>query len=89
MILFLNKRDLFTEKLKEKQFADYISGYTGPNEEKECTAHMKNMFLEKNKCDKNVFVQITCATDTGNMKFVFNAVIAIILENNMKASGLA
>lgn len=29
-----------------------------------------------------------CA-DTSNVKFVFNAVVAIILEENLKASGLA
>ena len=32
---------------------------------------------------------ITCATDTSNVKFVFNAVLAMILEENLKASGLA
>ena len=89
MILFLNKKDLFEEKLLEKKFGDYIVDYTGPNEMKPCCDHMKGMFLAKNKADKSVFVQITCATDTSNVKFVFNAVVAIILEENMKSSGLA
>jgi len=89
MILFLNKKDLFEEKLAEKKFSDYIVDYSGPNELKPCTDHMKGMFLAKNKADKSVFVQVTCATDTSNVKFVFNAVVAIILEENMKSSGLA
>ena len=89
MILFLNKKDLFEDKLKEKKFGDYIVDYSGPNEMKPCCDHMKGMFLAKNKADKSVFVQITCATDTSNVKFVFNAVVAIILEENMKSSGLA
>ncbi|KAL1521159.1 hypothetical protein AB1Y20_022712 [Prymnesium parvum] len=89
MILFLNKKDLFEEKLAEKRFADYIVDYSGANELKPCCDHMKDLFLKKNKADKSVFVQITCATDTSNVKFVFNAVVAIILEENMKSSGLA
>jgi len=89
MILFLNKKDLMEEKLKEKTFADFVEGYSGANEMKPCCDHMKTMFLAKNKADKSVFVQITCATDTSNVKFVFNAVVAIILEENMKNSGLA
>jgi len=89
MILFLNKKDLMEEKLKEKNFGDFVESYSGPNEFKACCDHMKGMFLAKNKADKSVFVQITCATDTSNVKFVFNAVVAIILEENMKSSGLA
>jgi len=89
MILFLNKKDLMEEKLVEKNFADFVESYSGPNEFKPICDHMKGMFLAKNKADKSVFVQITCATDTTNVKFVFNAVVAIILEENMKASGLA
>ena len=90
MILFLNKKDLFEEKLKEKKFSDYIADYTGANELKPCCDHLKSMFLAKNKqAEKSVFVQVTCATDTTNVKFVFNAVVAIILEENMKSSGLA
>lgn len=38
---------------------------------------------------KSVYTHATCATDTGNVKFVFGAVVTIILEENMKASGLA
>jgi guanine nucleotide-binding protein G(i) subunit alpha len=89
MILFLNKTDLLVEKLAEKRFSDYVESYNGPNEEKACCDHMKGMLLAKNKADKSVFVHYTCATNTNNVKFVFNAVVAIILAENMKNSGLA
>lgn len=85
----MNKKDLFEEKLKHKQFADYVEGYTGPNELKACCDYMKGLFLAKNKAEKSVFVQVTCATNTSNVKFVFNSVINTILEENMKTSGLA
>lgn len=90
MILFLNKKDLFEEKLQDRKFEDYVSAHKGlPNELKECSETVKKMFLAKNKADKSVFCHVTCATDTKNVSFVFNAVVTIILEENMKASGLA
>ena len=96
MILFLNKRDLFEMKLAKKplkQFYapakadDSLGDDTNP---KMCGDFFKKLFLAKSKNpDKSIFTHITCATDTTNVKFVFNAVVAIILEENLKASGLA
>jgi GTPase SAR1 family protein len=94
IILFLNKKDLFEKKLEEKVFADYCKKksdpYDGPNEMKPAAEYTKKLFLAKKKdADKSIYSHITTAIDTSNVKFVFNAVIAIILENNLKASGLA
>ena len=96
LILFLNKKDLFEQKLKKKVFADYINKdyqrdkYEGPNEMQPCADHLKKLFLQKNKSpDKSIFTHITTAIDTSNVKFVFNAVVAMILEENLKNSGLA
>jgi len=92
IILFLNKKDLFEKKLLEKRFADFVKDYDGgsPNELKPCADHVKTKMLErcKNK-DKSIFTHITTAIDTTNVRFVFNAVVAMILEENLKASGLA
>jgi len=96
MILFLNKKDLFEKKLKEKNFADYVNKnesrepYTGKNEMQECAEYQKANFLKRNKnLDKTIYSHITTAIDTSNVKFVFNAVVAMILETNLKSSGLA
>ena len=95
VILFLNKKDLFEYKLKGKSFADYINRntahtYDGPNEMKLCAEFIRGLFLALNKnAEKTVFTHITTAVDTSNVKFVFNAVVAMILEENLKASGLA
>jgi len=102
MILFLNKRDLFDMKFAKKPLSKYFPEYDGPefNPDEDDTKSKdtkgkaykfwENKF--KSKCkdkEKSIYTHVTCATDTGNVKFVLNAVIAIILENNMKASGLA
>jgi len=98
MILFLNKKDLFEMKLEKKVFADFNNQmcdkdgrdeYKGANTLAETSEYVKTQFLKKNKGEKSIFSHATCATDTSNVKFVFDAVVAIVLENNMKASGLA
>jgi len=90
LILFLNKKDLFEKKLKEKTFSDYVKEYTGTNDMKPCAEYVKELMLKQQKDkSKSVFPHITTAIDTSNVKFVFNAVVAMILEANLKASGLA
>ena len=57
---------------------------------KPAAEHIKTLMLERNKNkDKSIFSHITTAIDTSNVKFVFNAVVAMILEANLKSSGLA
>jgi len=93
MILFLNKHDLFQRKLEKTHIKDYFEDYTGAKggSQKsfdEGCAFFKEKFLaeSKNK-DKSIYTHITCATDTKNVSFVFNAVVCIILEANMKQAG--
>ena len=71
-------------------FKEYVATYEGPNEMKPCADHVKQLMVDrcKNK-EKSIFSHITTAIDTSNVKFVFNAVVAMILESNLKASGLA
>ena len=43
---------------------------------------------KKNKRDKAVFTHVTCATDTGNIQFVLNAVNMIFRAKDMAAQGI-
>jgi GTPase SAR1 family protein len=90
MILFLNKRDLFEMKMVKKPLSKYFPEYTGGDDNvKAAHKFWEEKFKAKNKMtEKSIYTHVTCATDTGNVKFVFNAVVAIILEDNLKASGL-
>jgi len=91
LILFLNKCDLFEKKLAEgKQMQDYVKAYSGPNEMKPASEYIKQEFMKRNRNpDKSIFAHVTTAINTSNVKFVFNAVVAMILEENLKSSGLA
>jgi hypothetical protein len=91
IILFLNKVDLFEEKIKKstiksiKEFSDYKGK---KNDFKAGVSYFKNKFLEKNKHPdtKVIYTHLTCATDTQNVKVVFNACKDILLYDNIKAS---
>lgn len=52
--------------------------------------YIKQQFLDLNirKEDKEIYAHLTCATDTQNVKFVFDAVTDIIIKENLKDCGL-
>jgi len=89
MILFLNKRDLFAEKLQHSPLTIAFEDYSGGGSWEDAAQWIGERFQEQNKTkSKVVYVQVTCATDTSNVRFVFNAVKDTILNQAMNASGL-
>eukprot|EP00735_Rhodelphis_limneticus_P003062 TRINITY_DN1426_c0_g1::TRINITY_DN1426_c0_g1_i1::g.27193::m.27193 TRINITY_DN1426_c0_g1::TRINITY_DN1426_c0_g1_i1::g.27193 ORF type:complete len:352 (+),score=132.92,sp/P16894/GPA1_DICDI/54.34/3e-136,G-alpha/PF00503.15/1.1e-129,Arf/PF00025.16/0.28,Arf/PF00025.16/4.1e-11,Miro/PF08477.8/18,Miro/PF08477.8/1.9,Miro/PF08477.8/2.4e+02,Gtr1_RagA/PF04670.7/3.1,Gtr1_RagA/PF04670.7/0.3,AAA_29/PF13555.1/0.024 TRINITY_DN1426_c0_g1_i1:116-1171(+) len=89
IILFLNKKDLFEDKIKNTDLNVCFSDYTGGCNFDSASKFIIEKFKELNKNDKKqVYPHLTCATDTQNIRFVFNAVKDIILHNNLNASGL-
>lgn len=92
IILFLNKKDLFAKKLESKTFGDFRKDYEGDNSEPECSKYCKELFLKQRPFvegkTKFIYSHVTTATDTKNVAFVFNAVVSMILDKNMKESGL-
>lgn len=89
IILFLNKRDLFEKKIKSVPLTVCFPNYKGSQEYKECVEYMTQQFLERCRFEnKAVYCHVTCATDTGNVKFVFEAVKDIIINRNLDTNGL-
>lgn len=88
MILFLNKRDLFAEKIEKVPLKDYFPEYTGSNTYDEGTEYIQRLFESKNQQDKDVYTHITCATDTNNIFAVFNSVKDIIIKKGLTQAGL-
>lgn len=81
IILFLNKKDLFEQKLRERPLTDVYPEYTGPSTYQASVNFIRDMFVELNKNPerKTVYTHATCATDTGNIEFVFNSVTNVII----------
>lgn len=84
IILFLNKRDIFAEKLKETPLSAYFPDYKGSTLEEGCD-FMQGLFHERNHTesaagDRYFYVHVTCATDTDNVIHVFNCVKDIVIK---------
>mmetsp|Transcript_6665 Transcript_6665/g.8771 ORF Transcript_6665/g.8771 Transcript_6665/m.8771 type:complete len:357 (-) Transcript_6665:257-1327(-) len=91
MILFLNKRDLFAEKIMIKDIKSvlHFSDFPGGLGDFEVgVQYFLNQFLKVNQNPERViYHHVTCATDTQNVQVVFNACKDIILRGNLKDSG--
>ncbi|NWH57695.1 GNAT2 protein, partial [Sakesphorus luctuosus] len=82
IILFLNKKDLFEEKIKKVHLSICFPEYDGPNTFEDAGNYIKTQFLDLNmrKDVKEIYSHMTCATDTQNVKFVFDAVTDVIIK---------
>ncbi|CAG5980260.1 unnamed protein product [Menidia menidia] len=90
IILFLNKKDLFDEKITRSPLSICFPEYTGANKFDEAASYIQTKFedLNKKKDTKEIYTHFTCATDTKNVQFVFDAVTDVIIKNNLKDCGL-
>ncbi|KFD51061.1 LOW QUALITY PROTEIN: hypothetical protein M513_08102, partial [Trichuris suis] len=89
IILFLNKKDLFEEKIKKSPLTICFPEYTGRQDYHEASAYIQAQFEAKNKStNKEIYCHMTCATDTTNIQFVFDAVTDVIIANNLRGCGL-
>lgn len=90
MILFLNKSDLFRDKITNVPLTVCFPDCTAPQEYDPASVFVREQFLSRNRtASRYVYVHITCATNTDNVRAVFNAVKDIILTASLKTLGTA
>lgn len=84
LILFLNKCDLFEEKIQKVDLSVCFSEYQGGLDYDAGCEFLKEKFKSLNRQQgKLVYMHITCATDTENIKFVFNATRDVVLQDQL------
>lgn len=90
LILFLNKKDLFEQKLRENPITVCFPDYTGPNTFQDTTTFIRDKFVRLNRHPerKTVYTHVTCATDTDNIQFVFDSVVDIIIAEHFRTASL-
>ncbi|PVV02338.1 hypothetical protein BB560_003211 [Smittium megazygosporum] len=89
IILFLNKLDLFREKIPKFPLSDYFPDYTGGNNVDAAGDYILKRFVSLNASDsKQIYTHFTCATDTSHIKFVMAAVNDIIIQNSLREVGV-
>jgi hypothetical protein len=90
MILFLNKRDIFNNKIMKVNLSSYFPEYPGPDRDP-ITAQewIREQFVSRNLTPgKIIYPHVTCATDTNNVAAVFNAVKETIIRKHLEQAGL-
>lgn len=90
IILFLNKIDLFKEKLCKSPLNKYFPEYAGDNlNYDQASQFFLEKFVSLNQSEaKQIYTHFTCATDTTQIKFVMAAVNDIIIQTNLRDVGL-
>ncbi|XP_023682142.1 guanine nucleotide-binding protein subunit alpha-14-like [Paramormyrops kingsleyae] len=84
VILFLNKKDILEEKIAYSHLGDYFPDFKGPNDAESAKQFILKMFVEQNPDKKKtIYAHFTCATDTQNIRFVFDAVKDTVLKHNL------
>lgn len=83
VILFLNKKDLFAEKIKKvdpkKWFPAYKGGCDYDKAEAFFTDQFRSLVMSEEK-QRQTFVYSTCATDTQNIEVVFQSMRQVFFD---------
>jgi len=85
IVLFLNKVDLFKEKLAKKDLRCCFPDYSGGNNFENAANFITQKYINVNKNkEKMIYTKLTTATDTNNIRVIFESVRDIIIKENLK-----
>jgi len=87
-IIFLNKCDLFKEKIQRVPLTVAFPEYTGENTFEAGIAFMEQEFKQRNKTKKHIYTHVTCAPDPQIVSVIFNGVKDIVVREALEKAGL-
>ena len=89
LLLFLNKKDVFDQKIKHSSLSKCFSDY---REEELLDTTPEDFLAEKFVAEVNdgrsIYRHYTCARDRQNIKVVFQVTIDLIKQKNMRYCGM-
>ncbi|KAI1319467.1 hypothetical protein EDD11_004044 [Mortierella claussenii] len=90
MIMFMNKTDIFREKIKQSSISTYFPDYNGQEGDySDATEFFRARFMRLNRSEhKEVYVHYTDATDTNLLRNIMSSVNDIILQRNVSVLAL-
>ncbi|TPX34578.1 hypothetical protein SmJEL517_g02874 [Synchytrium microbalum] len=88
IILFLNKVDVFKDKLPRIPLSKHFPEYTGGSDVNTAAKFILWRFSQMNRANLNIFPHLTQATDTANIRVVFAAVKLTVMQNALKDTGI-
>ncbi|XP_035825013.1 guanine nucleotide-binding protein G(o) subunit alpha [Aplysia californica] len=92
MILFLNKLDLFQDKVRysKRHLRYFFPDFPGPDKDVDAGArYIQHLFMmQVTSPSKVVYPHFTTATDTTNIQVVFQVLMDSILRDNLKSTAL-
>lgn len=84
--------DLFREKIlySERHLRDFIKEYQGPDKDVDAAAlFIQDLFKKQNEVpNKEIYSHFTTATDTSNVRVVFQLVTETVLRENLTQATL-
>lgn len=91
MILFLNKSDIFREKIKKKPLTVCFPEYEGNDSYEETTQYILKKFedkVEMHRETRTIYHHLTCFMDQDNVQKVFYDVQDTATSNALRMNGL-
>jgi len=84
VILFLNKKDLFAQKVLKVPMVNYFPDFKGSGYD-DGVEYIKSLFKARNhQPNKDIYTHVTCATDNNQIQTVFNDVKDIIVKKILR-----
>jgi len=88
-ILFLNKKDIFADKILRSPLTICFPEYKGQQNQSESINFIQWKFEQLNRSNqREIYCHHTQATDTNNVQFVLDASCDMIIAKNLKSMGL-
>ncbi|XP_050951293.1 guanine nucleotide-binding protein subunit alpha-15.1 isoform X1 [Labeo rohita] len=94
IILFLNKMDILEEKVKASDLKTYFTGFNGKKgDTDDAMDYISELYLEQSlnrttRARKYIYRHFTCATDTDNIRKVFDDVKKTVLIKELQLYGM-